>query len=198
MNNNDIKRTIGHLGDCELDIVPQKVQVAIPNARENLRRVLAYMEPRLQWLPEYDEVARWLAGNDGRGLLCMGNLGRGKTLVAARAVPVLLNHFRRLIVRVVGARELNASFDAIKRLHIICVDDIGTESEQVRYGERRVPFAELVDDAEKKGKLLLLTTNLTVDELAAKYGARTVDRLRAITRIVLFKGESMRCRLESE
>ena len=44
----------------------------------------------------------------------------------------------------------------------------------------------------KKGKLLILTTNLSIDELREKYGERTVDRLRAITKTVLFTGESLR------
>lgn len=98
----------------------------------------------------------------------------------------------RDIVRVADAQELNTRIDVIKQSHILCIDDIGTEAEYVHYGERRVPFAELVDLAEKKGKLLLLTTNLTIEELKAKYGERTIDRLRGITKVVLFQGESMR------
>lgn len=71
-------------------------------------------------------------------------------------------------------------------------DDIGTENLSVKYGEKRLSFAELADEAEKKGKLLILTTNLSIDELREKYGERTIDRLRAITRTVLFSGESLR------
>ena len=55
-----------------------------------------------------------------------------------------------------------------------------------------VPFAELVDLAEEKGTLLILTTNLTVDELRVKYGERVVNRLKAITNIIYFKGSSLR------
>ena len=84
------------------------------------------------------------------------------------------------------------------------MDDIGTENLSVKYGEKRLAFAELTDEAEKKGKLLILTTNLSIDELREKYGERTVDRLRAITKTVLvdrlraitktvlFTGESLR------
>jgi DNA replication protein len=62
----------------------------------------------------------------------------------------------------------------------------------VKYGEKRLAFPELVDEAEKKGKLLIVTTNLSIQELKEKYGERTVDRLRAITTPILFKGESLR------
>lgn len=62
----------------------------------------------------------------------------------------------------------------------------------VKYGEKRLSFAELVDEAEKKGKLLIISTNLSLSELQQKYGERTVDRLRAITTPVVFKGDSLR------
>ena len=87
---------------------------------------------------------------------------------------------------------MNNLIDKILKNHIVCIDDIGTEGEYVKYGEHRVPFAELVDLAEKKGTLLILTTNLTVDELRVKYGERVVDRLRAITNVIYFKGCSLR------
>lgn len=49
-----------------------------------------------------------------------------------------------------------------------------------------------MDAAEKQGKLLLLTSNLSAAELMKKYGERTLDRLRALTKCVIFKGKSMR------
>lgn len=188
----EISKVINHLRDCDMSILPSTVKVSIPDSKEQLTSVMKYLEPKLQWLPEYDKVSEWLTNNQGRGLLCMGNLGRGKTLIAAKSLPILFNHFLHFIVRVVDAQELNSRIDAIKQSHILCIDDIGTEGEYIHYGERRMPFAELVDLAEKKGKLLLLTTNLTIDELKAKYGERTIDRLRGITKVVLFQGESLR------
>ena len=87
---------------------------------------------------------------------------------------------------------MNANADTVKQKHIIYIDDIGTENLSVKYGEKRLVFPELVDEAEKKGKLLIITTNLSLSELSEKYGERTIDRLRAITTSVLFKGESLR------
>jgi len=87
---------------------------------------------------------------------------------------------------------MNANLDEVKKKHIIYVDDIGTENLSIKYGEKRLAFAELADEAEKKGKLLILTTNLTIDELKEKYGERTIDRLRAITKTILFSGASLR------
>ena len=47
-------------------------------------------------------------------------------------------------------------------------------------------------EAEKRGKLLMLTTNLSLEEISQKYGERTMDRLVAITRRVKFEGNSLR------
>lgn len=137
-------------------------------------------------------LPKWLTDNKGRGLLCIGNCGRGKTLICGKIIPVLLNHHCNKVVSCYDAQQLNADLDAVKQKHIIYVDDIGTEFLSVKYGEKRLSFAELVDEAEKKGKLLIITTNLSLSELQQKYGERTVDRLRAITTPVVFKGDSLR------
>ena len=140
----------------------------------------------------YDEDDIKVDGVEGRGLLCFGNCGRGKTLICGKILPLLLNHYCGKVVSCYDSQQMNAELDAVKQKHIIYVDDIGTENLSVKYGEKRLAFAELADEAEKKGKLLILTTNLSIDELREKYGERTIDRLRAITKTVLFSGESLR------
>ena len=78
------------------------------------------------------------------------------------------------------------------RNHIIYIDDIGTEDVSNIYGNKRVPFAELVDIAERDGKLLIFSTNLDDEHLKAKYGDRVVDRLHAIVRKITITGKSNR------
>jgi DNA replication protein DnaC len=87
---------------------------------------------------------------------------------------------------------MNQHPDEVLSKHIVCVDDIGTEGESMLYGNRRMVLAELADAAEREGKMLLLTTNMSVDELRQKYGERTIDRLRVVTKPILFNGESLR------
>jgi len=96
------------------------------------------------------------------------------------------------VVNIFSAQELNQKIDEILKLHIIYIDDIGTEDNLNSYGNKRMPFAELCDAAEKKGKLLILTTNLSIDELTQRYGDRVVDRLIATTKAVPFTGDSLR------
>lgn len=144
------------------------------------------------WQPEYYKVADWLDSNEGRGLLCYGDCGRGKTLLCGKIIPLVVNHIYRKVISCYDAKKINRDINEIMTKKLIYLDDIGVENESVKFGERRQCFVELVDEAEKSGKLLILTTNLSIEQLADKYGLRTIDRLRAITKTVLFQGESLR------
>lgn len=169
------------------------VYIRIPNAEEVLWRGLQYfIGDNAEWLPCYDEVADWLSDNHGRGLLCYGACGLGKSVICRKIIPEILRCYHHKVVSLWEADSMNHDIDAVKANHILYIDDIGTEGESVRYGERRMAFPEIVDAAEKKGKLLMCSTNLSLKELREKYAERTTDRLRAITKQVLFKGESFR------
>lgn len=189
----NFKQTIERLKDSGFSPVPDTVNISIPDAKNVLLAGIKYFTgENAKWLPEYSEMVEWMANNKGRGLLCFGNCGRGKTLICGKILPLVINHYCRKVVSCYDAQQMNADLDAVKQKHIIYVDDIGTENLSVKYGERRLAFAELADEAEKKGKLLILTTNLSIEELGEKYGERTVDRLRAITKTILFQGASLR------
>lgn len=189
----DFGKTLQSLREIGFNPVPNLVRFQIPGAKDVLWRGLNYFtDGQAKWLPEYDEIAKWLSDNQGRGLLCHGNCGRGKSLICWKIVPLLLNHYCQKIVSCYDVQQMNADIDAVKQRHIIYIDDIGTESMSVKYGERRLAFCEIVDEAEKKGKLLMITTNLSLDEISQKYDERTMDRLVAITSRVKFEGTSLR------
>ena len=68
----------------------EKVRWMLPDADMLLMQGLAYaIGPDVEWLPEYEEVARWLSDNQGKGLLCIGNCGRGKTVITRDVLPLL-------------------------------------------------------------------------------------------------------------
>ena len=174
---------------------PKKVSIHIDNAKLLLCNGLKYYcGESAVWQPEYEEVAEWLTDNKGRGLWLCGECGRGKTLIGAKILPVLFNfyHFPRKIISLYDAKDLNSKFDDIVKKHIIYIDDVGKESVDVNYGNRNLRFPDIVDEAEKKGKLLMFTTNLSQEKMVEKYGERTVDRLRAITKKIVFRGKSLR------
>ena len=141
---------------------------------------------------EYENIAEWLSNNQGRGLMLYGMCGLGKTVICSRVIPLLLNTYCRLLPTIINAQQMNERVDQLLEKGILVIDDVGTEDIAVSYGNKRVAFAELVDNAEKKGKILIITTNLSAEELKNKYGERVIDRLRAITKIINIKGKSLR------
>ncbi len=189
----DFGGTLRLLAEAGMAPVPERVELAVPHARGLLWQGLRHLVGAgAQWLPEYEHVARWLAGNGGLGLMAMGNCGRGKTLLVGRVVPLVIHMAVRRIVAPYSALDMNDRPDEVKSRHLVYIDDVGTEGVSVRYGVRRLVFPEVVDEAEKRGHLLLCSTNLTPDELRQRYGERTLDRLRAIVRPVAFSGASLR------
>lgn len=188
----DFKKTLEDLKVTGFNPLPNVVNITVPDAKNVLWRGLNYFTENAEWLPEYEEITNWLSDNKGRGLLCYGNCGRGKSLICWKIIPLLLNHYCRKLVSCYDAQQMNADIDAVKAKHIIYIDDVGTENLSVKFGEKRLAFCEIVDESEKRGKLLILTTNLSLNEISQKYGERTMDRLTAITTRVLFKGESLR------
>lgn len=140
----------------------------------------------------YNEIINWMDNNQHKGLTLLGACGQGKTVIAREILPVLVNYFLKCNVHCFDAVELARRPDEVMQYHWLMIDDIGTEQETVDYGNRRQAFAELVDAAEKHGKLLIVTTNLTQPQLQKRYGERVVDRLLSLTKGVVFKGKSMR------
>ena len=174
---------------------PKKVSIHIDNAKLLLCNGLKYYcGEGAVWQPEYEEVAEWLTDNKGRGLWLCGECGRGKTLIGAKILPVLFNfyHFPKKTITLYDAKDLNSKFNDIVTKHIIYIDDVGKESVEVSYGNRNLRFPDIVDEAEKKGNLLMFSTNLSQEKIVEKYGERTVDRLRAITKKIVFRGKSLR------
>lgn len=171
--------------------LPHRVYISIDNARARLGKALQYFCGQdAKWLPEYEEISEWLADNKGKGLLLIGDCGRGKTLITTMILPILFQDIQR-VVNIYDASDLNTKTRDIFEKHIIVIDDLGTES-VMEYGERRAVFADLIDQAEKKGKLLIVTTNLHQEELRDRYGQRTIDRFFSCCRIINFNGESLR------
>jgi len=160
-----------------------------------------------KWLPPYEQVATWLGDNQGRGLICVGTCGLGKSVICMQALPMLFKRHFGIEVMAVSATGMNQRIDELLGYcghnRVIIVDDLGTEApETVTYGNRRRPFCELVDMAERTGTLLIITTNIRTTKdtdvrrnypsIETRYGVPTLDRLRAITKVVVFKGESLR------
>ena len=176
--------------------IPHKTTVdfSIKDAEERLRHGLEYYcGKEAVWNEEYQPVTEWLSNNEERGILISGYCGTGKTLICCRIIPVLLySGADRLMSYQCHATELGERLTEMMKHKVAIIDDIGTEDKYQSYGNKHYPFIELVDNAERKGNLIIATTNLNTEHLSLKYGQRTVDRLRALTKLVTFTGKSLR------
>lgn len=192
------KKLVSQMRDTGYPQEIDRVQINIPNAEKRLRGGLQYVVNmksgcNAEWNEHnYRPIVDWMTDNKGKGLLMFGGCGLGKSVIGMYILPLLIKDVHKKVVNIFSAQELNKKIDEILKLHIIYIDDIGTEDNLNSYGNKRMPFAELCDAAEKKGKLLILTTNLSIDELTQRYGDRVVDRLIATTKAVPFTGDSLR------
>ena len=192
------KKLVSQMRDTGYPQEIDRVQINIPNAEKRLRGGLQYVVNmksgcNAEWNEHnYRPIVDWMTDNKGKGLLMFGGCGLGKSVIGMYILPLLIKDVHKKVVNIFSAQELNKKIDEILKLHIVYVDDIGTEDNLNSYGNKRMPFAELCDAAEKKGKLLILTTNLSIDELTQRYGDRVVDRLIATTKAVPFTGDSLR------
>ena len=207
------KKNGGFKGDA-------KVRWTLQDADQVLMRGLAYvLGERAQWLPEYDAVADWLSDNQGKGLMCIGDCGRGKTVITRDILPLVFRNyiqvrdadgsFYRPVYNYFLAKELKSRWAEIERCKVICVDDVGTEPIAKVYGETHNYFSELVDLCNDRDKLLICSTNLTGvqlfggrddDQESPTYGQmlparcdqRTYSRLVGNTVRVWFEGDDLR------
>ena len=192
-----VNRILEEMKAHGMKVPNEKVNISIPNAANVFKNALGYfigMEngKQAEFLPEYQSVAKWLENNEGRGLFLYGNCGRGKTIIAQYVVPAILLKYCRKVVACYDAQEMNEKLNEVLQRKLLCIDDIGTEDVSVVYGNKRLAFLEVVDAAEKQGKLLIVTSNLNHEQLVEKYGDRAMDRIRATTKRILFVGDSLR------
>jgi DNA replication protein DnaC len=183
---------------------PYNIHVA--DAEKRLRDGLRYfLKGSEQWLPAYGQIAAWLQDNKGRGLLCVGHPGLGKTLICEKILPVILGNGGRPIASV-KASSLHDRLPELMKERIVIIDDLGKEPAK-HYGNIDRSFFELCNNAERTGQLLIITTNLATarpaswpadrpwpwpDSIEHRYGQEVLDRLKVITSVVRIEGKSMR------
>lgn len=192
---NDIRSYFKEMKDAGFYIADEAPRLVTPHAKEWFEAFMKCAIERTgnayQPQPEYNEIIDWLSDNKGKGLLMYGNCGRGKTQIARNVIiPIYLKVHRR-VVNFYNATDLKDLSNIIDK-KFICLDDIGTETSVNSYGNKFDPVSEILDKAEKESKLLILTSNLTGEELKTRYGDRIFDRIISTTKRVIFNGKSLR------
>lgn len=134
-------------------------------------------------LVKYIEAIR-----SGCGLLVTGPVGVGKSaFFGIRGVPVLsmLDAVKHPI------HEISAALESYGKTGIF-VDDIGAEPVFNNYGTKMEILPTILEARLRTKAVTSFTTNLSVEELHERYGARVFDRICSLARLVRLDGGSKR------
>lgn len=124
------------------------------------------------------EIARKYVDNfdamrsQGTGLLLYGNVGCGKSFAAAcianalidRGTPCMMTNFSRIINRLQESFDGRQKYiDNLSRFDLLVIDDMAVERNTEYVWEN---VMNIVDSRYRSGLPLIVTTNLTIGELA--------------------------------
>ena len=127
--------------------------------------------------PELMKIARNYVANFGKmqqrnkGLLLYGSVGTGKTFAACcianalidKGYSALVTNFARLANTLQGLREDRQDYiDKLNAVNLLVIDDLAAER-QTEYMQETV--FNTIDARYRSGRPLIITTNLTADEL---------------------------------
>jgi DNA replication protein DnaC len=149
-------------------------------------------------------------GDLNRGILLMGPTGSGKTLAMKimsvyRQIDdtryVINGKSYRMNYEVVPVDRiisdfLSQSYDALRiymTRYVVCLDDMGTESEYVKfYGNNLDVIGLILSERYSKRLLTFGTTNLPLTNLEEKYDDRIVSRMFSLFNFITMKGKDFR------
>ena len=140
--------------------------------------------------------------SENLGLLLWGNTGNGKTFAAAcifndlkaRGEPVLMTSFAKIMSAVTGlsGEERIRYINSLRHFKLLVIDDLGAERESSFALEQ---VYSVVDARYKNRQPLIVTTNLTLDEIKNPKNMdyqRIYDRILEMCTPVNFTGDSRR------
>ena len=181
---------------------------------EECRRLFAHIfqsvdgtMSRYQHLPEYEKIIDWMTDTSDKGLLLIGDCGRGKSIILNYVLPVLFR-MKNKGMRPVHAQDFYKAhpyqqnygyyqrpevfLDLLERSAFPAIDELGVEGQLNDYGEKCEGFNLILNAAERYHRPVFVSTNLTEEQILNRYGERTLDRLMHLCRTIHFKGDSLR------
>ncbi|MBC3803667.1 AAA family ATPase [Acetobacterium fimetarium] len=136
----------------------------------------------------------------GSGLLLWGDVGTGKSFVAAciantlidAGIPALMTSFTRIFNELFSERDKNKYIDAINYNQLLIIDDLGVGQQNDFALEN---LFTIIDERYKSNKPLIITTNLTLEQMetpAQMAHKRIYDRILEKCTPLAFDGSNKR------
>lgn len=143
-------------------------------------------------------VKNWDSAKENNlGLVIFGDVGTGKSYMAAAIANALIDRF--VSVRMTNCSNIinaifkdNSIIDELDKFDLLILDDFGTER-LTDFGEEQI--YNIINGRYECGKPLIITTNLSLKEMKEPQsisGKRIFDRIWEMCSPVEIKGESIR------
>ena len=157
-----------------LDMVARNRSVGLPDPelrKHAFENDLGYNPKQIEMAKRY--VQHWEEfRTTASGLLLWGNVGTGKSFIAAcianalldKGVPVIMTNFARLLNKLTDmyAGDRNPYIDSFKRYPLMIIDDLGIE----RNSEfAREQVFSIIDSRYRSQLPMIVTTNLSLKKL---------------------------------
>ncbi len=135
-------------------------------------------------------------GDLKKGIMLVGNLGTGKTLIMSAFLNTVEYASNKIITRF-HAKEVVSKLKEQEpdyyKTRPLFIDDIGKEPNIINdYGTKLAPISDLFALRYDFGAWTFITTNHGGEELLEKYGGSTVDRFKEMFNIIKLNGNSRR------
>jgi DNA replication protein DnaC len=140
------------------------------------------------------EVQDYFKQESKKGLLLFGPTGTGKTTILEQFIKGKWYGKARQIAAL--AQQNGRIYLEKYSIHDMIIDDLGREPKTVKhYLDEIQVMHDLICiryEAFMQGYKTHFTTNLTFAEIAERYGEAVADRIKEMTTVVVFTGESNR------
>lgn len=141
---------------------------------------------------------------NGIGIILRGPVGTGKTTLGIAVLQhALLNGYGALFVptaslldNIFTLKATNiedwASYEKrLRTASLLMLDDLGTETDKTD-GWVITKLDAIISERYNRMLPVIITTNLTSEQMKGKYAERIIDRLKQTSLVLNFKGKSLR------